>query len=133
MDESSKKIIDDTLAQFVGKEASRESVQEMGKVLIPMIRNFLPTIISEDIVGVQPMTEFPIPKKMPAYREPTEYNEQVPKGYLVVDVNREISQWIEEQPIYHWKHGQLEQLTGFWDRYIISEKIYTWMKLRWQA
>ncbi len=133
MDNSNKKMMDDVLAQFAGKEASRESVQEMGKVLIPIIRNMMPTLLAEDIVGVQPMSiDLPL-KKMPKYREPAEYNEQVPRGYLVIDVDREISQWIEEQPIYHWKHGELTNVPGFWDRYIISEQLFTWLKLRWQA
>lgn len=133
MADSNKKMIDDVMAQFVGKESSPESVQEMGKVLIPIIRNMMPTLLAEDIVGVQPMSiDLPL-KKMPKYREPAEYNERVPQGYLVIDANKEVSQWIEEQPVYHWKHGQLEQLTGFWDRYIISEKLYTWLKLRWQV
>jgi hypothetical protein len=132
--DKNKKILDDTLAQFVGKEASPESVQELGKVLIPIIRNFMPSLLAADIIGTQPMS-IDLPSKMaPKYREPAQYNEQVPKGYLVIDANREVSQWIEEQPIYHWKHGQLEQMSsGLWDRYIISEKLYTWLKLRWQA
>lgn len=101
-------------------------------ILIPMIRNITPTTLAQDIVGVQPMSGFPIPRIMPKYQQSTEYTGHVPDGYLVMDADREISQWIEQQPIYHWKHGY-ERVAGFWDRYIISEQLYTWLKLRWQA
>lgn len=97
------------------------------KVLIPMIRKVMPQIIAQDIVGVQPMNLMP-----PKWRRTASYSEHVPDGYVVVDANREISAWIEEQALHMWKHAELQQLTpGLYDRYIISEELLTWLALRW--
>ena len=54
-------------------------------------------------------------------------------GYVVIDANKEISDWIETHPIHMWKHGELKNYTGFYDRYIISEQLLMWLKLRWSA
>ena len=89
----------------------------------------MPKVIAQDIVGVQPMgIEIPKWKSVPVY-------EPVPDGYVVIDANREISTWIEEQALYMWKHGELQTLDilrrGFYDRYIISEELLSWLTLRW--
>lgn len=55
-----------------------------------------------------------------------------PKGYLTVDVTIEVSQWIEQQPLYMWKHGDVPAYSGAMDRYTISEQLYAWLALRWQ-
>jgi hypothetical protein len=97
------------------------------KVLLPMIRKVMPQIIAQDIVGVQPMN-----MNFPKWRQLSAYSETVPDGYVVVDADREISAWIEEQALHMWKHGELKQLApGFHDRYIISEELLTWLTLRW--
>jgi hypothetical protein len=54
-----------------------------------------------------------------------------PKGYLTVDVDFEISKWIEEQPLYMWKHGDVPAYAANKDRYTISEELYTWLTVRW--
>jgi hypothetical protein len=96
-------------------------------IMIPMIRKILPKLIAQDIVGVQPMDLTP-----PKWVTVTNHNETVPEGYVVVDVNREVSHWIEQQALYMWKHGELKATRpGFWDRYIISEELLTWLSLRW--
>jgi hypothetical protein len=101
------------------------------KILLPMIRNLMPKVIAQEIVGVQPM-DFP---KDPKWKVVTEYVETVPDGYVVVDANKEISVWIEEQALHMWKHGELSKLDilrpGFYDRYIISEELLSWLTLRW--
>ena len=100
------------------------------KVLIPMIRKVMPQIIAHDIVGVQPMNLMP-----PKWKRTASYSEHVPDGYVVVDANKEISVWIEEQALHMWKHGELSKLDilrpGLYDRYIISEELLTWLTLRW--
>lgn len=96
-------------------------------ILLPMIRKVMPKIIAQDIVGVQPMNLNP-----PKWTSITEHNEIIPKGYVVVDVNREVSAWIEEQALCMWKHGELKTvMAGFYDRYIISEELLSWLILRW--
>ena len=126
-----KKIIQDNLGQFIGEPNTPETQAKIQSILIPMIRNVLPTTIAQDIVGVQPMT---LPLRMaPPYQIAEQYTEVVPQGYVVINANREVSQWIEQQPLHHWKHGELTNIPGFWERFIISEELFTWLKLRWQA
>ena len=97
------------------------------KIMIPMIRKVLPKLIAQDIVGVQPMDLNP-----PKWVTVANHNETVPDGYVVIDVNREVSYWIEQQAIYMWKHGELKAISSaFWDRYIISEELLTWLSVRW--
>lgn len=97
------------------------------KLIIPMLRKVLPGIIAQDIVGVQPMNLNP-----PKWTIITEHNEIIPKGYVVVDANREISYWIEKQELYMWKHGELKTvMQSFYDRYIISEELLSRLTLRW--
>jgi len=104
---------------------------EWNSVLIPMIRKLAPTLLAEDIVGVQPM---PLPPMMmPPWVIAVEYEEVVPTGYVVINANREVSVWIEEQPVHMWKHGNIKNVSGFWDRYIVSEKLITWIKLKWSV
>ena len=93
------------------------------KVLIPMIRKVMPSVIAHDIVGVQPLG------KIPRWGQVHEYSETVPDGYVVIDADREISAWIEEQALHMWKHGNLSSI--FHDRYIISEELLVWLTLRW--
>ena len=97
------------------------------KILLPMIRKVMPAIIAHDIVGVQPINLTP-----PKWKPVPVYSEPIPDGYVVIDANREISAWIEEQALHMWKHAELQQLTpGFFDRYIISEELLAWLTLRW--
>ena len=87
----------------------------------------MPKVIAQDIVGVQPMGI-----EIPKWKSVSVYSEPIPDGYVVIDANREISAWIEEQALYMWKHAELQQLTpGFYDRYIISEELLSWLTLRW--
>ena len=62
---------------------------------------------------------------------PTQYAEQVPAGYLVVDVIPEISQWIQTQPAHRWKWGEEVARDFIYTRYIIAEELYTWIRMRW--
>lgn len=40
--------------------------------------------------------------------------------------------WLLEQPVHMWKHAEeIEDCHMFYDRYIISEDLLTWMTLRW--
>ena len=97
------------------------------KILIPLIRKHLHTTIAQDIVSVQPMNLIPQTK----WQVLTEYNLPLPKGYLTIDVKKEISDWIEQQPLHMWKHGEPGVMLGYYSRYIISEELLTWLTLRW--
>lgn len=103
-----------------------DDTKQWTSVLMPIIKNLTPTLLAADILGVQPMFS------APSYEQASEYTEIVPDGYLVVNANREVSIWIEEQPLHMWKHGELTNSSVFYDRYIISEQLFTWLKMRWE-
>lgn len=96
------------------------------KILLPIIRKHMPTLIAQNIVGVQPMN-----LTLPRYQIVSDSNTPVPNGYIKIDVRKEISDWIEQQPIYMWKHGEPGVMVGFYNRYIISEELLSWLILRW--
>ena len=97
------------------------------KILLPMIRKVMPSVIAQDIVGVQPMDLTP-----PKWERASDHSHlAIPDGYIHINVNREIAQWIEEQPLDQWKHGELGRLAGFYDSFIVSEQLLSWLILRW--
>lgn len=94
----------------------------------------------EDIVNVQPMSasaaqifnirSTPVPKYYIV--DPTIDNlPKPPQGYITIEANMEIGRWIESQPLYMWKHGDIPAYVPFNDRFIISEQLYTLLILRW--
>lgn len=101
---------------------------DWNSVLIPMIRKVMPAIVAQDIVGVQPMSA--INAEPIVVVEPNQ-PPGPPEGYLTVDVLGEVALWIEEQPIYMWKHGDIPAYAFGRERYTVSEQLYTWMRLKW--
>ena len=108
-------------------------------IILPIMKKVVPGLIANEIISVQPMTG-PVgqiftmrTRYTTQYFErvaPDEYgNINVPDGYCVVDVNTPIGEWIQAQPIHHWKDA--ESLTFLRDRYVISDVLYTAMSLRW--
>lgn len=94
----------------------------------------------EAIVSVQPMTgpagqifnlrHIPTPNYYIV--DPTIDNlSKPPQGYITIEANMEIGRWIESQPLYMWKHGDIPAYVPIRDRFIISEKLYTLLVLRW--
>ena len=109
----------------------------MTKVILPIIRNIMPDVIANDIVGVQPMTNAanminPFTKKW------ERIGMDVPSDKWVFNIrNQEIRTWIEEQPIHMWKFYDIEPkidtpiaaLIG--DNYLFTEEMEVWFQLRW--
>lgn len=105
--------------------------KDWNSVLIPMIRKMMPTLIAQEIVGVQPMT---MPKHLPKFMVVDQTVDKLPappEGHLTVDVDFEVSRWIQEQPIYMWKFGDVPAYSGARDRFTISKQLYSWMALKW--
>lgn len=99
------------------------------KVLIPVLRNHLPKILAEEIVGVQPMMQ-----KRLTY-EVMENVAVNPPGYHAIYANIEIGHWIEQQPVHMWKFYDLDHCDEKWrmkTQYIVSDQLLTWLKMRWQ-
>ena len=105
---------------------------DWSKVLIPMVRKYMPGVIAQEIVSVQPMTDVfkPRPKFM-LVDQPVDKLPAPPEGYLTVDVAGEVAMWIEEQAIHMWKHGDVPAYAFGMERYTVSEQLYTMMALRW--
>jgi hypothetical protein len=117
----------------------------LNKVIIPIIRNVMPTLIAQQIVGVQPMSVgagsvFTMAGNKVAFKNyimAPNQNECIQYDtpectYYAVDVRPEVSAWIIEQPIYMWKHAaETEDCSPNFDRYIISEGLLAWITLQW--
>lgn len=54
-----------------------------------------------------------------------------PDGYVTVDVTYPAFQWLETQPISEWKYDNIPAYSGHMDRFIISERLFTLLVLRW--
>lgn len=57
--------------------------------------------------------------------------EYVPYEYIVVDVIGRVSEWIESQPVTEWKYGADHMLNIFMARYVISQRLFTLLALKW--
>ena len=94
----------------------------------------------EDIVGVQPMSAsasqiFNIRHiTTPKYYivDPTiDKLPKPPRGYITIEANMEISRWIESQPLYMWRQGDVPAYIPLYDRFMISEELFTLLALKW--
>lgn len=110
--------------------------------LIPIIRKLMPSILAQDIVGVQPMTSatgnvFSMKNNTVSFKPfviVENQNECVlySGNHIAVDVKPTVSTWIEEQPPYLWKYAEnTEDCHVSFTRYIIDEKLFTMMSLKW--
>ena len=118
----------------------RKSWQSTG-ILIPMIRKVMPTMIANQIIGVQPMTaptgqihtlsvRYPARLKFERLGDDDYHDDlHVPKDYCAVDVDLEIRDWIREQPIHLWK--EVDGVSFLRDRFVIADDLYTALALRW--
>lgn len=103
---------------------------DWASVLIPIIRKTLPTLIAQEIVGVQPMF---LPEKRLTYEVVEDILADRP-GHSIVFVNVEIGHWIESQPVHMWKYYDIDRDTEKWavkSHYVISDELLMWLKLRW--
>jgi hypothetical protein len=108
-------------------------VNDWSTVLIPLIRKVVPSVIAQDIVGVQPMSGLTgqiFGANTKAYTIVKSSSELA--GHMVIDVNHDVSQWIQTMPIHLWKFDNNNDDVGWLsDRYIISEELYTFLVLKW--
>jgi hypothetical protein len=118
--------------------------KDLAKIMLPMIRKVAPSLIAQDIVGVQPM-QAPVGQvftmnasfnKIITYEVLTEGWEKVcPAGHSAIMVNVEIANWIEHQPVHMWKYIDLSKdgktfITA--THFFVSNELLTWLKLRWE-
>ena len=75
--------------------------------------------VAQDIMGMQNKGKF---------TKIDNGGHDVPKGYCVVSVNYQLVPWIYRQAISQWKEVDTDDL---WDRFVISDELYTLMALRW--
>lgn len=92
----------------------------------------MPTLIAQDIVGVQPMTQPTGEIFTPNFMVTNTYRvmETYP-DWVVVLVNNQISQWIQTMPVHLWKvHDDPGPLVSM-DQYQITPALYSFLALKW--
>lgn len=95
--------------------------------------------MAKQIISVQPMTGstgkiFTLTKTLrPSYQIITSAEFVPPHDHCVVSVNSGVADWIEQQPIHMWKPAECLEAgwTGY--EYVISNKLYSWLTLRWSS
>lgn len=100
----------------------------MGKIILPIIKKVMPVLLAKEITDVQSIG----PVK--SYFIQTNHNEEVPDGFLVVDIKWirfEIYEWLERQNPNKWRKSASNHKLLTYIRYIISEDLYTLLVLRW--
>lgn len=104
-----------------------------------LIRHSLPGLIAQDLAGIQPMPAdvAKVFGMKPKYLEKILVVDQTvdklpapPAGHMTIDVDWEVSEWIQQQPIHMWKFGDVAAYSGTRDRFTVSEQLYTWMTLK---
>ena len=102
----------------------------------PILRKSWPSMIANQIVGIQPMTGPTGSIHTLRVRYPdalnftiiSDHSYLVPNDYCAVDVAPKVARWIEEQDITLWKPIDND---SYLERYIICDTLYTLMALRW--
>ena len=110
-----------------------------------MIRKVMPSIIAQDIVGIQPMTAATSKVFTVKYGKVSFENYVMVENqnecvlydtpgctHYAVDVRPKVEEWLIEQPRHMWKYAEeTEDCHLSYTRFIISEELLTWMTLRW--
>jgi len=116
-------------AKYLSETATIDPAQ-FRKIMIPMIRRVIPGMIASSIIGVQPMTSFPIDRtvRLVITKVDTRWNVRV----CVSDQTRidEIKDWLKNIPsehfwAYHRHHGA-DYYINFYD-----EETLVAFKLAW--
>jgi hypothetical protein len=100
------------------------------KVLIPMIRKLMPTVLAQQITGVQPMTGIQWPTiKRPKFEVVDKAIVDGVQWYTILIYDQEIWFWITQQDGPPWSH-RAEPATN---RTLadISEEMYALLLLKW--
>lgn len=98
------------------------------KVLIPMIKNVMPILVADKIMGKPPS------KRLTYEQLDGGWEKTTPPGHVTIMTNVEIAHWIEQQPIHMWKYIDLETDSKHYalnTHFIVSEQLLTWLQLRW--
>lgn len=106
--------------------------KEWASIMIPMIRKILPTVIAQEIVGVQPMV---MPKKLTYEVLDESWAKTAPYGHTAITTNVEIAHWIEKQPVHMWKYIDLEtngKEFALNTYFFVSDQLLTWLRMRWE-
>lgn len=99
----------------------------MKPINIPLIKKIIPVLTAPDIIGTTPLSS------MPRFRLQEKHKEDVPDGFVVVDMNFwswDILDWIATQDTTKWRESKINHELNVYMRYIISEDLYTLMALK---
>ena len=102
-------------------------------MILSTLRKTLPEIIAQEIVSVQPMVMPTVETR--GWILVDQVKEIVlpppPEGYVTVDVNNEILEWILTHDECHWHDGIVPAYNGHMTRLNITNELYSWLLLRW--
>lgn len=110
------------------------------KQMISMVRKTVASSIANDITSVQPMTvnyakTFTMNVEVPFQRKKYYLEaswKQGDDGYNLVNVSREVEEWILSQPTEMWECEHDEHSNdAFKKLYTINDELMTWMTLKW--
>lgn len=113
--------LNDALAPFAGREIDAQTTTDVYKVLIPVLRKHLPTIVAQDILGVELMSSLFEPYKV--------LSEDNWDFHVTVDVNDEVAEWIWQQPVSEW--AAASSFAWPYARYYITQELLTLIALKW--
>lgn len=105
--------------------------------MLARARQFMPSVIAQDIIGVQPIDTTMI---NPFTKKWERVGMDMPTDKWVYNIrSQEIRTWIEEQAIHMWKHYDIPSdsfsyvsgnvIVG--DNYIFTNEMEAWFQLRW--
>lgn len=87
----------------------------------------MPTLLVQEIVGVEPVTRFP------RFRIQETHEENVPGGFLVLDMMWpcwDIREWLGTQDSEKWWESTGNHGLSRFHRYVISKELYTLLTLK---
>ena len=115
------KEINTALEPLIGSPINEQTTAEATQALIPIIRKIIPTVVAQDIIGVQPMSSLFEPYKI--------VNEKNTDGTVTIDANDVVAAWIWSQPVDAWT--SVGSFSWPYYRYYITQELLTLLALKW--
>lgn len=72
-----------------------------------------------------------IPKIKPTKFFIVDNMSSVPAGHVTIEVSPNVARWVEQQPLSMWKFEDTPTNSVMMNRYIVSEKLYTLLAVKW--
>ena len=100
---------------------------ELRKIMIPMIRRVLPSVIAHEIVGAQPMG---INKFMGKPYYITKQWELAGSQWYLLELTEQVKTWLTETFVEKVDYSPFEIFEGQ-EGTVVTAEVYTLLKLKW--